>query len=177
MAERRIESLDTLRGVAILGTMGTNIWIFTDPGRIIGFLSHTPWAGSLGDTVELVARFLANGKFLALLALLFGVGLELAWLDHALLYRSEAVIIVPSSVVLFLLGSRLLRGGVSDDSVRGRRLRTRLMVGGLGVAIPLNLATTLAGPEWVLLDRYLLAAVRRARVARADHHAAAERLR
>ncbi|MGH3695483.1 MAG: DUF418 domain-containing protein [Pseudonocardiaceae bacterium] len=267
MAERRIEALDVLRGVAILGTLGTNIWIFTDPDGIIGFLSRTPRAGSTGGTVELVARFLANGKFLGLLALLFGVGVELQYrsaarrgtrwpgwylwraalllvegvlhfvlvfegdvlmayaltsvvvayvigrsdravrtimiviagvqavllslgtvlimmatgsdgqaelgdpavfssgsyvdqvlarLDHALLYRSELVVILPSSVVLFLLGSRLLRAGVFDDSPRGRQLRTRLMVGGLGVAAPLNLATTLAGPGWVLLDRYLL---------------------
>ncbi len=268
MAERRIEALDVLRGVAILGTLGTNIWIFTDPGGIIGFLSRTPRVGSTGDTVELVARFLANGKFLGLLALLFGVGVELQYrsatrrgarwpgwylwraalllvegvlhfvlvfegdvlmayaltsvvvayvigrsdravrtvmivitgvqvvllslgtllimmaagpdgqavplgdpavfsaagyvdqvlarLDHALLYRSELVVILPSSVVLFLLGSRLLRAGVFDDSPRGRQLRTRLMVGGLGVAAPLNLATTLAGPDWLLLDRYLL---------------------
>ncbi len=268
MAEQRIAVLDVLRGVAILGTLGTNIWIFTEPGGIIGFLSRTPRAGSLGDTIELVARSLANGKFLGLLALLFGIGLELQYrsatrrgarwpgwylwraalllvegvvhfvlvfegdvlmayavtsvvvaylvgrsdravravmiviaglqvmllnagtllimtatgaddgsvslgdpsvfstggyldqvlarLDHALLYRSEAVIIVPSSVVLFLLGSRLLRAGVFDDAAHGRRLRTRLTVGGLGVALPLNLATTLAGPDWVLLDRYLL---------------------
>lgn len=263
MAERRIGALDVLRGVAILGTLGTNIWIFTDPGGIIGFLARAP------GTAELVLQFLTNGKFLGLLSLLFGVGMELQYqsaarrgarwpgwylwragllliegalhfvlvfegdvlmayaltsvvvayligrsdravravmvvvavvqmtllslgtlviliatgtqdddaavfgdpavysaggyldqvlarLDHALLYRLELVIIVPSSVVLFLLGSRLLRAGVFEDSPSGRRLRTRLTVAGLGVAAPLNLATGLAGPGWVLLDRYLL---------------------
>jgi uncharacterized protein len=260
VAERRIAALDVLRGVAILGTLGTNIWIFTDPGGVIGLLSRTP------DTVEQVLRFLANGKFLGLLALLFGVGMELQYssaarrgarwpgwylwraallllegalhfmlvfegdvlmayaltsvvvaylvgrsdravrtimlvvasvqmallslgtlliltapqddapaigdpavystggyldqvlarLDHVLLYRLELVLIVPSSVVLFLLGSRLLRAGVFDDSERGARLRLRLIVIGLGVAAPLNLATSLAGTGWVLLDRYLL---------------------
>lgn len=27
----RIAALDVARGIAILGTLGTNIWIFTDP--------------------------------------------------------------------------------------------------------------------------------------------------
>lgn len=64
MAQQRIDALDVLRGVAILGTLGTNIWMFTDPGGIIGVLSREPHVGSADDTVELAARFLANGKFL-----------------------------------------------------------------------------------------------------------------
>ncbi|STZ74668.1 Predicted membrane protein [Mycolicibacterium fortuitum] len=31
MSSTRLQSLDVLRGIAILGTLGTNIWIFTDP--------------------------------------------------------------------------------------------------------------------------------------------------
>ena len=58
-----------LRGVAILGTLGTNIWIFTDPRGPAGV-----FAGLAGAGVEQWLRFLANGKFLALLTLLFGVG-------------------------------------------------------------------------------------------------------
>lgn len=264
----RIESIDLLRGVAIIGTLGTNIWIFTDPGGIVGFLADVPNTNSLGNTVELLLRYLANGKFLGLLTVLFGVGLELQYrsarrrgarwpgwylwrsallliegalhfvlvfegdvlmayaitsfvvaylvgrsdravrvvmivlgvtqlvvlslgtavllssstgeglqmpgidpllysegsysaqvlmrLANALLLRSEAVIIVPSAVVLFLAGSRLLRAGVFTDSDRGRLLRTRLIIAGLVIAAPLNLATSLGGPGWVLLDRYLL---------------------
>lgn len=256
----RVEALDVLRGVAILGTLGTNIWIFTDPNGPAGV-----FAGLAGAGVEQWLRFLANGKFLALLTLLFGVGLELqyrsarrrgarwpgwylwraalllvegllhyvlvfefdvlmgyaitsllvaylvgrsdravrAWmvgvggffgaailaltallltlpddpadpaavdpgataswpaqvaarLDGFLLYRMEIVIIVPSAIVLFLLGSRLLRAGAFDDTVTGARLRARLMVLGLGVGLPLNAVTAFAGPAWVLVDRYLL---------------------
>ena len=35
----RIAVLDVARGVAILGTLATNIWIFTDPAGMIGILT------------------------------------------------------------------------------------------------------------------------------------------
>ena len=71
-------------------------------------------------------------------------------------YRIEAVFIVPLGIVLFLAGSRLLRAGALADDAAGRRIRARLMAVGLGVAAPLNLLTTYAGPDWFLVDRYLL---------------------
>jgi uncharacterized protein len=75
----RIASLDVLRGAAILGTLATNIWIFTDPAGFLGYLvddtaSTTPagWAW-----VEAVLQQLSQGKFLGLLTLVFGIGLEI----------------------------------------------------------------------------------------------------
>lgn len=266
---RRIEVLDVLRGVAILGTLGTNIWFFTDPlGPVAGVSAQMD---SLASGVEAALRFLANGKFLSVLALMFGVGLELQYrsaqrrgqrwpgwylwrsalllmegllhyvllfewdvlmsyavtsviaayligrsdrvvhrwiiavaalhtlamtlitvgmifapapaepqptanqsnlftdgsyldqvtsrLDHMLLFRLEAIFIIPMSIVLFLLGSRLLRAGAFEDSAHGARLRVRLMVIGLGTGLPLNLLTALAGPEWFFLSRYVLPAL------------------
>lgn len=262
---RRIEVLDVLRGVAIMGTLGTNIWIFTNPLGPPGVLNGLPSTDSLAGAVEGVLRFLANGKFLALLTLLFGVGLELqyrsarrrgtpwpgwylwraallfvegllhyllifefdvlmgyavvalivAWLigrsDRAVrawmigvgavhvlvvglltaaiaaappatadpgsvsvfptgswtaqvadrvalagFYRAEAVFIIPLGIVLFLAGSRLLRAGALADDAAGRRIRARLMIVGLGVGVPVNLLTAFAGPQWFLVDRYLL---------------------
>ncbi|MEU8040072.1 DUF418 domain-containing protein [Streptosporangium sp. NPDC049078] len=260
MTSRRIEVLDLLRGIAIVGTLGTNIWIFTDPGGPADVI------GALGQpgTVETFLRFLTNGKFLALLTLLFGVGLELQYrsaarrgvpwpgwylwragllfveglihyllifefdvlmgyaltsiivayligrsdrvirvwmitvgsvfaaligvltvgtssasldtgaesstlftdgtypqqvaarIEMIVLYRLEILLIVPMGIVLFLLGSQLMRAGVFEDSERGAALRRRLMVGGLAVGLPLNLATAFAGPGWFLVDRYLL---------------------
>ncbi|GAA4919282.1 uncharacterized protein HD597_005972 [Nonomuraea thailandensis] len=73
--DRRIDALDVLRGVAILGTLGTNIWIFTDPGGPPAILSF----GGDPGVAETFLRFLSNGKFLGLLTLLFGVGLELQY--------------------------------------------------------------------------------------------------
>ncbi|MEV8637683.1 DUF418 domain-containing protein [Streptosporangium sp. NPDC051023] len=263
MTTRRIDVLDVLRGVAIMGTLGTNIWIFTSPQGPAGIMEALGAHGA----VETFLRFLTNGKFLALLTLLFGVGMELqyrsamrrgatwpgwylwraallfaegllhyvlifefdvlmgyavvsvlvayligrsdrvvrAWmiavgsvltalvtlatlallygrasltaspgsapstlfsdgsyLDQVAarihligLYRIEAVFIVPLGVVLFLLGSRLVRAGVFEDSERGTALRRKLMVAG-GVGLPLNLLTAFAGDAWFLVDRYLL---------------------
>ncbi|GAA2860525.1 DUF418 domain-containing protein [Streptosporangium fragile] len=262
MTSRRINVLDVLRGVAIVGTLGTNIWIFTSPGGPADVMS------ALGrpEALETFLRSLTNGKFLALLTLLFGVGLELQYrsagrrgapwpgwylwragllfveglihyvlifefdvlmgyavtsivvayligrsdravriwmvtvgsvfaaaialltagmlaggtgaggpaepstlfsqgsypeqvaarIQLAGLYRLEAVLIVPLGIVLFLLGSRLMRAGVFEDSGRGAALRRRLMVAGLAVGLPLNLLTSFAGPGWFLVDRYLL---------------------
>lgn len=75
---RRIASLDVLRGVAILGTLGTNVWIFTDPAGLLGYLARDTEATTppVWHTVELVLQGLAQGKFLGLLTLMFGIGLE-----------------------------------------------------------------------------------------------------
>ncbi|WP_084961280.1 DUF418 domain-containing protein [Thermoactinospora rubra] len=256
---KRIEALDVLRGVAILGTLGTNIWIFTAPGGPADLLG----LGGQSGAVETFLRFLTNGKFLGLLTLLFGVGLEIqyrsavrkgmrwpgrylwraalllaegvlhyvlifefdvlmgyavtsmivayligrsdrvvrawmigagavhvalvglltlamlyggaqppepagstlftqgSWADQVAsrlqnpgLYRAELIFIIPMGIVLFLLGSRLLRAGVFEPE--GEALRRRLAILGLGVAAPLNLLTSYAGPAWFAVDRYIL---------------------
>jgi uncharacterized protein len=258
----RIQSLDVLRGIAILGTFASNAWLFAVPGGALVW-----FAGGLGpqDPVEAGLRLLSNGKFLALLTLLFGVGLELqyraavrrgnpwpgryplralilfaeglvhyllvfefdvlmgyaitsllvayligrsdravrlwmrtvggifvgivlavtallvltrdgpaeplavdpaataSWtaqvaarVQYFLLFRIEIVLIVPSATVLFLVGSMLLRAGAFADTEVGAGIRKRLMIIGLGVALPLNVLTTFGGADWFLVDRYLL---------------------
>jgi uncharacterized protein len=75
MVGGRVAALDVLRGVAILGTLGTNIWIFTTPGGgAAGFL-----AGTGSGFAETFLRFLSNGKFLALLSIMFGIGLAMQY--------------------------------------------------------------------------------------------------
>ncbi|PXY31243.1 DUF418 domain-containing protein [Prauserella muralis] len=78
MRRERVAALDVARGVAILGTLGTNIWIFTDPRGAAGFLA-LPDPGTPAGFAETLLRFASNGKFLALLSLLFGIGLELQY--------------------------------------------------------------------------------------------------
>ncbi|MEU4741020.1 DUF418 domain-containing protein [Actinosynnema sp. NPDC023658] len=258
----RIAALDVLRGVAILGTFGTNVWVFTHPQGVTGFLADFGSGG--GTTVESVLQLLTNGKFLGLLSIMFGIGLAIqhgsavrrgrrwpGWylwrsallllegLLHYLLvfefdvlvfyavvsvlvaflvargsrvqvgwmvaagavnlavvalitvglllgetsvgdpgfvlagdswwggvvdrvryfgvFRAEGFLVLPLSTVLFLAGARLFRAGALEDSARGAVLRRRLVVWGLGVGVPLNVATTLAGPDWFAVDRYVCA--------------------
>lgn len=280
-AHRRLPLPDVLRGVAILGTLATNVWLFATPGSEARFLTDATAisAASVGTAepvaavVEGVFRFLANGKFLALLTILFGVGLAIqhrsavdrgrswpggygwralllfvegtlhfvlvfafdvlmgyavvallvAWLlaraervqrvamyaagalhvalmalltlalatappgapadpavvaadarvftagswadqvafrlDNWLALRAEPIVSFGLLVFLFLLGVRLFRAGAFDPDVRGRALRRRLLVVSLGAGLPLNAATTLAGPEFFLFDRYVCAPV------------------
>ncbi|MDA3649165.1 DUF418 domain-containing protein [Saccharopolyspora indica] len=259
-ASTRIGALDVIRGVAILGTLGTNIWIFTNPQGPAAALNITLDGGA--SYVEAALRWLANGKFLALLTLLFGIGLELQYrsakrrggkwpgwylwragllfteglLHYVLIfeydvlmsyavtsilvayligrsdraqrgwmiamgtvhvafiglatigmlhgdvslstpptdlytrgsyleqlsgrltdwssYRAEAIFVIPLSTLLFLAGARLYRAGVFNADQQ--RLRNRLMLFGFGIGVPLNLVTTFAGPEWFMVDRYIL---------------------
>jgi len=74
---QRLPLLDVLRGVAILGTLGTNIWIFAsvggEAGPLIGSAGATTDDSFIGGLFEL----LTNGKFLSMLTVLFGVGLAI----------------------------------------------------------------------------------------------------
>jgi len=76
----RIRLLDILRGVAIFGTLGTNIWLFAHLGDLSYlFTFDVKWWTSADDFLRLLVLFLVNGKFLGLLTILFGVGLELKY--------------------------------------------------------------------------------------------------
>jgi uncharacterized protein len=74
---RRLEALDVVRGVAIVGTLATNIWVFSHPWGLLGMLSSPTVPGEQAADAQLVLMALAQGKFLALLSLTFGIGLAL----------------------------------------------------------------------------------------------------
>jgi uncharacterized protein len=75
----RIAAIDVLRGIAIIGTLGTNIWVFSHPWGLLGMLSApvTPETPDAAAVVQLVLMTLAQGKFLALLSLVFGMGVAI----------------------------------------------------------------------------------------------------
>lgn len=87
----RIVALDVLRGVAILGTLLTNIWIFANLARDFDTVLSTStmaqevrhWftGSATGPKDELLVDFLlyliSDGKFLGLLTIMFGIGMEI----------------------------------------------------------------------------------------------------
>lgn len=85
----RIGAIDVVRGVAIIGTLGTNIWVFSHPWGLLGMLSMpvTSEPGGPEAVGQLALMALAQGKFLALLSLVFGMGLAI---QHGAATRHEA---------------------------------------------------------------------------------------
>ncbi|WP_096439233.1 DUF418 domain-containing protein [Alteribacter populi] len=75
--KNRIQVLDVARGAAILGTLGTNIWIFASLGAYDFLLGEEDWLYTWETIVEWIFLFFMNGKFLGLLTILFGMGLEI----------------------------------------------------------------------------------------------------
>ncbi|WP_157120170.1 DUF418 domain-containing protein [Nocardia xishanensis] len=74
----RLVALDVLRGIAILGTLGTNIWILTNPEGLVGYIAELGAATDGGWMwTERVLQQLAQGKFLGLLTIMFGIGLAI----------------------------------------------------------------------------------------------------
>src|SRR5690606_42062673 len=74
----RICLLDILRGAALFGTLGTNIWLFAHLGYLAYLFSYDfDWRTSADHFLRQFVLFLAYGKFSGLLSILFGAGPEL----------------------------------------------------------------------------------------------------
>ncbi|MFG1795304.1 DUF418 domain-containing protein [Nocardia sp. NPDC049149] len=73
----RVVALDVLRGIAILGTLGTNVWIMTDREGLVGYLDELIEPATGWIWAERVLQQLAQGKFLGLLTIMFGIGLAI----------------------------------------------------------------------------------------------------
>ncbi len=269
MTKKRIRLLDILRGFAIVGTLGTNIWIFAHLGDLsyITTYEYSSW-WAFEDLLRMLILFLVNGKLLGLLTIMFGVGLELkykqalrkgkpwpvmyiwtsvilitegfihyllvmeydilmsygvtaiivsfiikggdaiisktmqiigsihavfilfllviailganmslgsfyevtllyqngTWIEQIqyrianfLLLRSEAILVIPMNIFLFLLGIRLMRLGVFAPDENGKRKRKKLFRIGIYIGIPLNLLIFIPGGAFDLPVRYLFA--------------------
>jgi len=76
----RIRLLDILRGIAIFGTLGTNIWLFAHLGDLNELFSlGGGWWTSVDHFLKQLVLFVVNGKFLGMLTILFGAGMELKY--------------------------------------------------------------------------------------------------
>nr|WP_246102509.1 DUF418 domain-containing protein [Streptomyces piniterrae] len=170
VARARLPLLDVLRGVAILGTLMSNVWIFAGPGAEWGVLSGNTGisAGadltSLAGMAETVFQSLANGKFLSMLTILFGVGLAIQFRSAAKRgqpwpgrYKWRALFLFAEGTVHFvfvfawdvLMGYAvvaLLVAWLLTRSARAQRV-TWIAMGGLHLAaMTLLTAATLLAP-------------------------------
>ncbi|MGD7061630.1 DUF418 domain-containing protein [Bacillus altitudinis] len=248
--KERIRLLDILRGFAILGTLGTNVWFFAYAGDTFA-TDQIADEYENGSFLESFVSMFVYGKMLSLLTIMFGVGLELKYqqakrknapwpgtylwillflliegfvhfvlvmeydvlmsyavtgllvaflvrggsrrikkgmivsgvihllvtaflvvfsffeletesydessepayeeqlpetwisqvqdrLQHFLMYREEAIFIIPMNTFLFLLGVRMMRAGVFYANEGGQTLRKTLFRMGLWIGLPLN---------------------------------------
>ncbi|UHA71901.1 DUF418 domain-containing protein [Paenibacillus sp. 481] len=92
---QRIALLDIIRGFAILGTLGTNIWIFASSKT---FVTAEP------VILESLTLMLVDGKFLGMLTILFGVGLEIKYRQALRNQLAWPWIYIWSSFILLLDG-------------------------------------------------------------------------
>ncbi|WP_433723231.1 DUF418 domain-containing protein [Nocardia sp. CA-129566] len=76
-ASARLVALDVLRGIAILGTLGTNIWILTNAEGLVGYLDELGGSATGWMWAERVLQQVTQGKFLGLLTIMFGIGLAI----------------------------------------------------------------------------------------------------
>ncbi|WP_224925758.1 DUF418 domain-containing protein [Bacillus pumilus] len=76
--KERIRLLDILRGFAILGTLGTNVWFFAYAGDTFA-TDQIADEYENGSFLESLVSMFVYGKMLSLLTIMFGVGLELKY--------------------------------------------------------------------------------------------------
>ncbi len=72
LREDRIDAIDVLRGVAIVGILIVNMGLFSLPE---GLPAHQLWPNAVDGAVERLIFFVAQEKFKALFSFLFGLGL------------------------------------------------------------------------------------------------------
>jgi len=74
---RRIIALDVLRGIAILGTLLTNIWIFSESAFNPDVAPAEGALAVFNRVAETGLLLFTDGKFIGLLTIMFGIGLEI----------------------------------------------------------------------------------------------------
>lgn len=74
---QRVETLDVLRGAAILGILLVNIELFRGSRLYAALAGQAPPRPPADEVAEFVIGWLVSGKFLSSFALLFGVGVAL----------------------------------------------------------------------------------------------------
>lgn len=143
LGQERIEAVDILRGVAILGILIVNMGLFSSPG-------DPPAQTAVDGTVDRLILFVAQEKFKALFSFLFGLGLAVQMLRAEGRGAPFLPLYARRLCVLFLIGAAhfllLWDGDILHDYAllgfvlllfRRRSLNTLLVCAGVFLAIPL----------------------------------------
>ena len=147
LRQERIEAIDILRGVAILGILIVNMGLFSLPE---GLPAHQLWPNMVDGTVEKLILFFAQEKFKTLFSFLFGLGLAVQMMRAEARGSRFLPLYLRRLSVLFLIGvahSLLLWDGdilhnyAVDAYIlllfRRRSLKTLLVWAGIFLCIPL----------------------------------------
>jgi uncharacterized protein len=171
----RIDGIDALRGVALLGVLAINLVIEFRVSIFQQFLSVGHPASSLDRAVEAFLMLAVDMKAFALFSLLFGVGLAIQFERLAanarranLLLRRLIVLLVVGLVHLFLIwnGDILVEYAVAGFVVLPLLFGPRwLLATGSLFFLVLYLAMPLLLPDWVFPDMISM----RQDVAEANH--------
>src|SRR5262249_34158482 len=99
--QERIEAIDILRGVAILGILLVNMGLFSLPEDLP---AHQLWPNAVDRTVERLILFVAQEKFKTLFSLLFGLGLAVQMMRAEARGARFVPLYARRLCVLFLIG-------------------------------------------------------------------------
>ncbi len=144
--QERIEALDILRGVAILGILIVNMGLFSLPE---GLPAHQLWPNMLDRTAEKLILFFAQEKFKTLFSFLFGLGLAVQMMRAEARGARFLPLYARRLFVLLLIGTAhsllLWDGDILHDYAllgfvllffRRRSLKTLLVWASIFLAIP-----------------------------------------
>jgi uncharacterized protein len=147
LAQERIDAIDVLRGVAILGILVVNMSLFSLPE---GVTPSQLWPNAVDGTAERLIFFFAQEKFKTLFSFLFGLGLAVQMMRADARGARFLPLYARRLCVLFLIGVAhflfLWDGDILHDYAengfvlllfRRRALRTLLVWAGLFLAVPL----------------------------------------
>lgn len=145
--QERIEAIDILRGIAILGILIVNMGEFSLPEDLH---AHQLWPNLADRTVETLILFFAYEKFITLFSFLFGLSLAVQMMRAEARGARFLPLYVRRLCVLFLIGGAhflllwdgdILQQYAFDGFIlllfRHRALKTLLVSAGIFLSIPL----------------------------------------
>lgn len=144
-APQRLEAVDALRALALLGILSVNVWFFAHPESLETGMRSAEVTTSGDQLVRFGSTLFFEGKSYVVFSFLFGLSFVLAWASAHRAGVSEATRTVRRCVALIVLGvlhgvflfvgDILLAYGILGFALLGmRRVRTKwalILAGGL----------------------------------------------